>query len=297
MYAHTTVQRFGAAGSTREARKSIWADGASALTKHWPEYVMEALELGIFMISACVFTALFEYPSSPLRQLIPSALLRNALIGLAMGLTLISLVHSPWGKRSGAHMNPAFTLTFFRLGKLEPWDAFFYVVAQFVGGVAGVTISWLLMRMVLADRSVAFAVTKPGALGVRVAFFAEVVISFVLILTVLTVSNSRRWSRYTGLFAGTLVATYITFEAPLSGMSMNPARTFGSAFVARSFDSLWLYFVAPPIGMLLAAQLYVSLRSRKAVHCAKYHHNNTKRCIFRCRFGELENSKALVTTE
>jgi aquaporin Z len=192
---------------------------------------MEASELGIFMISACVFTVLLEYPASPLRQSIPSALLRNALIGLAMGLTLISLVYSPWGKQSGAHMNPAFTLTFFRLGKLEPWDAFFYVIAQFVGGVAGVSISWLLMGMVLADRSVSFAVTHPGALGAKVAFFAEVAISFVLILTVLTVSNSRRWSRYTGLFAGTLVATYITFEAPLSGMSMNPARTFGSAFV------------------------------------------------------------------
>ena len=297
MDAHTTVQRFGAAGSTREGRRSIWADGASALTRHWPEYLMEASELGIFMISACVFTPLLEYPASPLRQLIPSVLLRSALIGLAMGLTLISLVYSPWGKRSGAHMNPAFTLTFFRLGKLEPWDAFFYVIAQFVGGVVGVTISWLLMGMVLADPSVSFAVTHPGALGVKVAFFAEVAISFVLILTVLTVSNSRRWSRYTGLFAGTLVATYITFEAPLSGMSMNPARTFGSAFVAKSFDSLWLYFVAPPIGMLVAAELFVRLRSIQAVHCAKYHHNNTKRCIFRCRFAELENPKTLVTAE
>jgi aquaporin Z len=254
---------------------------------------MEGSELGIFMISACVFTALLEYPASPLRQLIPGALMRNVLIGLAMGLTLISLVYSPWGKQSGAHMNPAFTLTFFRLGKIEPWDAFFYVIAQFVGGVVGVTISSLLLGMVLADRSVSFAVTHPGAPGVRVAFVAEVAISFVLILTVLTVSNSQRWSRYTGLFAGTLVATYITFEAPLSGMSMNPARTFGSAFVARSFDSLWLYFVAPPIGMLLAAELFVRLRSFKAVHCAKYHHDNTKRCIFRCRFGELENPRTL----
>jgi aquaporin Z len=258
---------------------------------------MEGAELGIFMISACVFTALLEYPASPVHRLIPNAFVRNALIGLAMALTAVSIIYSGWGKQSGAHMNPAMTLTFFRLGKMEPWDAFFYVTAQFAGGVAGVAIASLFIGMVLADRSVHYAVTKPGALGVKVAFVAEVLISFILLLTVLTVSNSRKLTRYTGLFAGSLIATYITFESPLSGMSMNPARTFGSAFAARSFDSLWLYFVAPPIGMLLAAELYISLSSLKAIHCAKYHHSNNKRCIFRCRFAELENPKTLVTTE
>jgi len=150
--------------------------------------------------------------------------------------------------------------------------------------------------MVVAHPSVNYAVTRPGPLGVRVAFFAEVLISFALLLTILTVSNSKKWTRYTGLFGGALIASYITFEAPLSGMSMNPARTFGSALLAKSFDALWLYFVAPPIGMLAAAEVYVRLRSIRAVHCAKYHHNNNKRCIFRCRFADLQNPKTLGTT-
>jgi len=184
-------------------------------------------------------------------------------------------------------MNPAVTLTFFRLGKIESWDAFFYVIAQFVGGVAGVALASLFLGMLLAHPSVEYAVTRPGRLGARVALLAEAVISFILFLTVLTVSNSRKWARYTGLFAGALIASYITFEAPLSGMSMNPARSFASAFAARSFDGLWIYFLAPPLGMLLAAELYVRLRDIRAVHCAKYHHNNNKRCIFRCRFAEL----------
>jgi aquaporin Z len=194
-------------------------------------------------------------------------------------------------------MNPAMTLTFFRLGKVEPWDAFFYVIAQFVGGVCGVAIASLLLGMVISHPAVNYAVTQPGPLGEKVAFVAEVLISFVLLLTVLAVSNSKKWTRYTGLFGGALIASYIAFEAPLSGMSMNPARTFGSAFVARSFDALWLYFVAPPVGMLLAAELYIRLRSLKAVHCAKYHHSNNKRCIFRCRFAELENPKLSTTIE
>jgi aquaporin Z len=84
----------------------------------------------------------------------------------------------------------------------------------------------------------------------------------------------------TGLCAGILVATYITFEAPLSGMSMNAARTFGSAFSAQVWTALWVYFTAPLIGMLAAAQVYLTMKSAKAVSCAKLHHQNAKRCIF-----------------
>jgi aquaporin Z len=280
-----------------ENAASLSRGAGFALARHWPEYLMECAELGIFMISACIFSALMEHPASPVLRLIPDPFVRNALIGLAMALTAISIIYSGWGKQSGAHMNPAMTLTFFRLGKMEPWDAFFYVIAQFAGGLAGVAIASLFLGMVVAHPSVNYAVTRPGPLGVKVAFAAEVLISFVLLLMVLTVSNNKKLARYTGLFGGMLIASYITFEAPLSGMSMNPARTFGSALIAKSFDALWLYFVAPPIGMLAAAEVYVRLRSGRAVHCAKYHHKNDKRCIFRCRFAELQNPKISGTTE
>jgi aquaporin Z len=103
----------------------------------------------------------------------------------------------------------------------------------------------------------------------------------------LIVSNTRRLARYTGLFAGALVALYITFEAPLSGMSMNPARTFGSAFGASDYTALWVYFVAPLSGMLLAAEVYARAGRQRTAHCAKLHHDNDHRCIFLCRYGEL----------
>jgi aquaporin Z len=92
-------------------------------------------------------------------------------------------------------------------------------------------------------------------------------------------------ARFTGLFAAALVALYITFEAPISGMSMNPARTFGSAFSAHVWTALWIYFCAPPLGMLLAAEVYVRLRGTKSVLCAKLHHQNSQRCIFRCGYA------------
>src|SRR3954471_2848426 len=107
-----------------------------ALKSHWPEYAMEAVELGLFMMSASVFTLLLYHPASPIISKLPSELFRRSLTGLAMGLTAIALIYSPWGKRSGAHMNPAVTLTFFRLGKVAGWDALFYITAQFLGSVA-----------------------------------------------------------------------------------------------------------------------------------------------------------------
>ncbi len=258
-----------------------------ALARHWPEYLIEAALLGLFMVSACMFTALLEHPSSPVRQAIADGVVRRVLTGLAMGLTAVGLIYSPMGKRSGAHMNPSFTLTFTRLGKVAPWDAFFYMTAQFAGGVAGVALSWLVLQQALAYPSVNFAVTVPGPGGPAVAFLGEVIISFLLMTMVLITTNHPRLSHYTGIFAGMLVATYISVEAPLSGMSMNPARTLGSALPACVFDSLWLYFLAPPLGMLLAAEMYVRWKGARAVLCAKYHHHNTARCIFRCRFGEM----------
>src|SRR5207244_3703525 len=94
-----------------------------ALREHWPEYLCEAAELGLFMISAGLFTILLHHPESPVLNFIPSEFVRRMLTGIAMGSTAIMLVFSPLGKRSGAHFNPAVTLTFWRLGKVKYWPA------------------------------------------------------------------------------------------------------------------------------------------------------------------------------
>jgi aquaporin Z len=255
---------------------------------HWAEYLIEAAALGTFMVSACVFVLLFEHPSSPVHQSFEGAsMVRRAFIGVAMGLTAIGIFYSPWGKRSGSHMNPAVTLTFLTLGKIAPRDALFYVAFQFLGGIAGVLAANLLIGPALQDATVNYAVTVPGAGGPWIAFIAEFVISMLMMSMVLWVSNSRRLSRYTPLFAGALIATFITFEAPLSGMSMNPARTVGSAFHAGEWTALWIYFAAPTIAMLLTSVLYRFRRGAHRVFCAKLHHCNNQPCIFNCRYGDL----------
>ncbi len=253
-----------------------------ALARHWPEYLMEAAELGAFMVSACVFGAMLGHPSSPVVAWLPGAFARRVVMGAAMGATAVAIVSSPFGQQSGGHLNPAFTLTFFRLGKVAPWDAAFYVAAQFAGGLAGVALSAWALGAPVAHPDVNYVVTTPGPAGDGAAFVAEVAISFVMMGAVLVVGNRPAWSRYTPLCAGALVALYIVFEAPFSGMSMNPARTLASAWPAHVWSALWIYFVAPPLGMLAAAELYLRGGAACVVRCAKLHHHNRKRCIFRC---------------
>ena len=201
-----------------------------------------------------------------------------------MGMTAILLIYSPMGRRSGAHMNPATTLTFYRLGKVERWDAVFYMLSQFAGGVLGVLVSFALMGATLTHRNVNFAITRPGERGEAVAFVSEVLITFLLMTVILNVSNSHKYARFTGLAAGTMVMLFITFEAPLSGMSMNPARSFASDFVGMQWNGIWIYFVAPVIGMMTAAEVFVRTRGIHSVICAKLNHSGNARCIFRCGY-------------
>jgi aquaporin Z len=254
---------------------------------HWAEYAIEAALLGIFMISACLFATLLFYPESPVPRAIPDPTLRRIIMGIAMGTTAVALNYSPWGKQSGAHYNPALTLTFTRLGKIAPADAVGYIGAHFTGAILGVLVAGLLVRSMLAHSEVHYAVTRPGVRGATVAFVAETVISFILMTMVLQVSNRIRWARFTGLFAGLLVAIFIILVAPLSGMSMNPARTVGSGFWAGDWTALWIYFTAPPVGMLAAAEVYLRRMGRPGVFCAKLHHQNDKRCIF-CEYQGRE---------
>jgi aquaporin Z len=249
---------------------------------HWPEYLIESAAIGTFMVSAGAFAAVLYHPSSPFSGMFSNDLVRRALMGLAMGSTLVAIIYSPWGQRSGAHMNPAVTLTFFRLGKVARPDVVGYIAGQFIGAIAGIAAAAVALGGLVSDPSVNFVTTLPGPTGDAVAFAAEAVISFVLMLTILIVSNHPRVAPFTGICAGLLVWTYITVEAPLSGMSMNPARTFGSALLAHAFPGLWIYFTAPPLGMLLAAEVFTRRFGVQRVLCAKLHHPHYQPCIFGC---------------
>lgn len=256
-----------------------------AIRTHWVEYLIEAGLLGAFMAAACAAVVLMHHPRSPAARRLACPVRRRAVVGVLMGCTAVGLIHSGPGMRSGAHMNPAVTLTFLVLGKVAPWDAVFYGLSQFAGAWGGVGVARLLFGGALADASVGYAATRPGRWGVRGAWAGEFLISFLMMSMVLWTSNRAGLAPYTGVFAGVLVALFIAVEAPASGMSMNPARTLGSAVWARAYGGLWVYFTAPPLAMLAAAGAYAGLRGE--VYCAKMHHPHDGVCVFRCRIAEM----------
>jgi aquaporin Z len=251
---------------------------------HWPLYIYEGAELAIFMISACVFTVLLFDPAFPALHTFPSAAFRRVLMGIAMGVTAVLIIHSPMGKRSGAHFNPAITLTYFRLRKIEAWDAIFYVVFQFAGGVAGVGIAAILLGANIAAPSVNYAVTVPGIGGTAGAFGAELFMAALLMGVVLWTSNRPAIARYTGYLVGILIAFYIVLFAPVSGFSINPARTAGSAVFAELWTAWWAYFTAPLLGMMTAAEVYLRSFGEDRILCAKLHPDPKYPCPFRCHF-------------
>lgn len=248
---------------------------------------MEAAGLALIVLVSAAATVLVE---TRLGQSWPGSA-RRAIEGVAIAGTLVGLIYSPWGRQSGAHFNPAVTLTFLALGRVKRWDAVFYSAAHFAGALAGIVLAGLILGMPLRRPPVTWIVTEPGAAGIGVAFAAEFAISGLLMTTILSVGGSAAFARFTGVAAGTLVFLYICFEAPLSGFSMNPARTFASAAAADRWAYFWIYALAPLAGMLTAALINRRAGILPMMACAKLIHDSSTRCIH-CGFTPARKADA-----
>ena len=251
---------------------------------------MEAAGLGVFMISAGGFATLLWHPQSPVA--IESEWLKLLLMGAAMGVTAIGLIYSPWGKRSGAHLNPAVTLSLLYLRKIAPIDAAFYVLAQFAGGLGGVCLIASVVDIWLDAPAIWYVPTVPGQSGPTLALITEGLMSAAMMAMALTTSDSPRFKRLTGVFAGLLLTVYITFGSAVSGMSINPARTVASAIPSGVWSSVWIYFVGPIVGMFFVAVLYRTLARTPRPDCTGMNHHAENSCVYECgeRFWKKENT-------
>lgn len=177
------------------------------------------------------------------------------VIGFAFGLALLAGI---WvvGHVSGAHFNPAVTLGFLLDGRISFSDAIGYWVAQFAGaGVAS-----LVIRAATDSATVGITMTTYGDLST--AILVEVMLTAIFVWTIMAVVD-RGTSHAPAAIALTLVGIHLA-AIPISGASVNPARSFGPAAVSGNFDPLWVYIYAPLIGAVIAWALYRLFPSESA---------------------------------
>lgn len=244
--------------------KTGWLQVRTTFSRNWRHYMQEALGLGIFMISACFFSAMLFAEKSAWYHLFPGFMLKNTIMGLMMGLTALFIFYSPWTAASGAQINPAVTLTFWRLDKMCRYDVLFFILFQFAGGTAAVYLMQGLMGSLLTDAPVNSAITVPGKAGTAWALVTEFLIAFITMMMILFTGNNKKLKKYTRIFAACLVCTWVIVAGPVSGFGMNPARTFASALPANNFTAYWIYLLMPVAGMLTAAETYLLVKKRTA---------------------------------
>lgn len=240
-------------------------------------YAAEFVGTAVMLFIGVSAVALMWGAGSPLPAIEPP-ILRRFLTGLlfAGGATLV--VYSPLGQRSGGHINPAVTLAFWLLGKVPARDVLPYIAAQVAGAIAGVA----LAALVLGDlaRSVQYAATAPGdGWTWGSALIAEAVATFALVFLIFVCVNKPSVAARTGIFAGLLVVALVTVEAPISGTSVNPARSAAPALLVPLVRDQWIYVVGPIAGAILAAIAYRGRWGETTV-CAKLYHTAKYPCPF-----------------
>jgi aquaporin Z len=222
---------------------------------HWPEYGAELLGTTL-LVFVGLSAVVFDFGTGlPMSGWIPDHSTRLLITGLIFAGSGSLVAISPFGKLSGAHINPSVSLAFWAQGKMHIHDLFGYMLAQFLGATIGETLLVLLWRSYGA--SVNNGMTLPGVgYPLWLVFLAEAVMTFLLVLLIFVFVSSHRLMHWTPLMNWLLVATMVWQEAPISGTSLNPARSFGPALLSWNWSDQWLYYIAPPLGALIAVGVY-----------------------------------------
>ena len=170
----------------------------------------------------------------------------HAGIALTFGLVVLAMIYTV-GDVSGAHLNPAVTLGFFAARRCGLTTVLSYIASQLLGATA----ASLLLRF-LFPANATLGITLPAG-SVLQSFVLEIVLTFILMWVILSVSTGAKEKGITaGIAVGSVIGLEAMFAGPISGASMNPARSAGPALVAMHFENLWIYLVAPVLGALLA---------------------------------------------
>ena len=220
---------------------------------HLAEWSAELLGTGLVLLVG-LSAVCFDFGSASPLHALPTSL-RYLLTGLVFAGTGSLFALTPPGRRSGAHLNPVVTLVFWSQRKVHWHDLVGYVLAQLLGAIIGAAIvraAWGAQAVSVHDGA-----TQPGpGVSAAVAVLLEAAMTAVVILTILLMTSRAAIARYTPLVLWLLIAVFVWQLAPLTGTSLNPARSLGPALVAPLLGPYWIYVVGPCLGGAVAALLF-----------------------------------------
>jgi aquaporin Z len=242
-------------------------------------FVSEVIGTALLVCGGLSVVIVMGGDDSPIGRLVPDARLRTALTAFLFGCVGTAVTLSRVGRESGAHINPAVTMAFWMMRKLDARGAAHYIVAQLLGAALGALplLAWGAM-----GRSVAFGATTPGqGYSTAAVLMGEAVTTFGLVATLCICLGFRRLRPYTPFVLPFLYGVMVPLESHISGTSTNPARTFGPALIAGRWDGWWIYWVGPMLGMLAAILVCTALAKRIEVAKLYYFEADRRRLFHR----------------
>ncbi len=251
-------------------------------------FVSELIGTALLVLVGLSLVILMFGEGTPMARLVPDEGLRRLITGFLFGTTGACIALSPVGKVSGAHINPAVTLAFRLIGKIDLRTTLAYVAGQLIGAVAG---SLPLLLWGSMGKSVAFGATVPGpGVSLGAAFLGEMATTFAMVGLLAVFLGFREIRPFTPAIFPPLYAIMVWAEAPISGTSTNPARSLGPAVVSGVWQGWWIYWLGPLAGMLLAILACSALAKR--IEVAKlYYFDSDRDRLFR-RMAEPRPSEA-----
>jgi aquaporin Z len=219
----------------------------------YPVLLAEAAGTGLLLLVGLSFVILDFGSGSPVLNWLPDPAVRRLVTGFLFGATGGLIAVSPLGKLSGAHLNPVVTFAFWVQDKLQTHMMAAYILVQFAGAALG---SLPLLLWGSMGRSVNFGATIPGGgYSTAVVLSGEALCTGAMILGLFFFLSRQSLRRFTPLLFPFLYAILVFLEAPISGTSTNPARSFGPALLASAWQGWWIYWLGPLVGTLLALVL------------------------------------------
>ena len=249
---------------------------------HFPEWSAEFLGTFVLVLGGLSAVCLDFGQGSPVPHLIPSPSLRLLITGLLFAGTGSLVAISPPGRLSGAHVNPCVTLAFWAGGHVSRDDLLGYLGGQFAGALAGDLALHLLWGPIALSVQDGLTAPQPGVSPLA-AVGIEALMTGILVLAIFSCISFTRTARFTPLVLWIVIALLVWKGAPYTDCSLNPARSLGPAIVIGDYHLLWVYFVGPPLGALLAAGLFLAVSGRHHPLTAKLYHDVRFRSVLGTR--------------